>query len=185
MSIYHSSDQLRSPMVRRLYQWWMANCRFGLPDRSDFEPTDFADLLPNIMILDVEHDPFRVRYRLVGTRAREATGFNILGRYLDELMPTEPEAPWLDIYWQSYQQRAPVIGESTCTTTAGGLFTYEYGVFPLRKGNPRVDQFVAIEDYGNLTSTLTDLVQWSEREKPVIFDGQSFVERDGRQPISK
>jgi hypothetical protein len=185
MSIYHNTDQLRSPMVRRLHQWWMANRRFGLPDRSDFEPMDFADLLPNILILDVEHEPFRVRYRLVGTKAREATGFNIVGRYLDELMPTEPEAPWLEIYWQSYQQRIPFIGECTCTTTAGGLFTHEYGIFPLRKGAQQVDQFVAIEDYANLTSTLTDLVQWSEREKPVIFDGQSFIEGPTRQIFLK
>lgn len=185
MSIYHNTDQLRSPMVRRLRQWWMANCRFGLPDRADFEPIDFSDLLPNILILDVERQPFRVRYRLVGTKVMEATGFNIVGRYLDELMPTEPEAPWLDIYWQSYQERMPIIGESICTTTAGSLFTHEYGIFPLRKGTQQVDQFIAIEDYGNLVSTLTDLVQWSERERPVLIDGQSFIERRDQQQITK
>ena len=100
----------------------------------------------------------------------EATGFNITGRYLDELMPTEPEAPWLDLYARCCETRGPVIGSSTCTTTSGGLFTHEFCLFPLRKDGTSVDQVLSIEDYGNLTSTLTDLVEWRER---VIESGQS------------
>ena len=185
MGIYHSIDQLQSPMVRQLHQWWSADRHGDIPDRSDFDPVDFAALLPNILIVDVEHQPFRVRYRLVGTRVIEATGFNIVGHYLDELMPTEPEAPWMDIYLQSYLERAPIVGTSTCTTTSGSLFTHEYGLFPLRKGGQSVDQFISIEDYGNLASTLTDLVQWSERKRPVLFDGQVFVDNDPVQPPTK
>jgi hypothetical protein len=36
-------------------------------------------------------------------------------------------------------------------------------LFPLRKGGTAVDQFVAVEDYGDLSSTLLDLVEWRER----------------------
>lgn len=93
----------------------------------------------------------------------EATGFNITGRYLDELLPTEPEAPWMDLYRASYERRLPILGTSTCRTTNGGLFTQEYGLFPLRRGGASVDQFLAIEDYGDLHSTLMDLVDWRER----------------------
>ncbi len=162
-------------MVLQLHQWWSAHRRDDIPDRSDFDPVNFAALLPNILIVDVEHKPFRIRYRLVGTKVLEATGFNIVGHYLDELMPTEPEAPWMDIYLQSYVERTPVVGTSTCTTTAGSMFTHEYGLFPIRKGGKSVDQFIAIEDYGDLASTLTDLVQWSERKKPADFAAQSLV----------
>lgn len=164
-TVYSSIDQLKSAMTRRVHEWWMAH-RGGsdVPDRGDFDPADFKDLLPYILISDVEAEPFRIRYRLVGTRAADATGFNIVGRYLDELMPTEPEAPWMDLYEQSFRRRQPVIGACTCTTTNGGLFTYEYGLFPLRKGGQAIAQFLAIEDYADLASTLTDLVHWSERE---------------------
>jgi hypothetical protein len=178
MGIYHSIDQVQSAMVRQLHQWWSANRGDDIPDRSEFDPVNFAALLPNILIVDVEHQPFRVRYRLVGTRVMEATGFNIVGHYLDELMPTEPEAPWMEIYLQSYLERAPIIGTSTCTTTSGSLFTHEYGLFPLRRGGQPVDQFISIEDYGNLASTLTDLVQWSERKKSADFDVQSLIVPD-------
>lgn len=151
-------------MVRRIHEWWSAHRHGDLPDRADFDPSAVKDLLPNILLADVEHDPFRIRYRLVGTKVVDATGFNITGRYLDEMMPTEPEAPWQDLYRMAYERRAPVLGTSECTTTAGGLFSYEYGLFPLRKGGRDIDQFLAIEDYGDLASTLTDLVQWRQRD---------------------
>jgi len=164
VTVYSNIDQMTSAMTRRIHDWWMSHRRGEIPDRSDFDPAEFKDLLPYILISDVEASPFRIRYRLVGTRAAEATGFNIVGRYLDELMPTEPEAPWLELYELSFRQREPVIGACTCTTTNGGLFTYEYGLFPLRRGSRVVAQFLAIEDYCNLASTLTDLVQWTERD---------------------
>lgn len=178
MAIYRSDDQIQSALIRRLSQWWTANCSNDIPDRSNFDPLNFTALLPNILIVDVEHRPFRIRYRLVGTKVAEATGFNIVGRYLDELMPTEPEAPWMDLYLQAYQQRAPIVGTSTCTTTSGSLFTHEYGLFPLRKGGQSVDQFICIEDYGGLASTLTDLVQWSERKLPGDSEGGPFSDPD-------
>jgi hypothetical protein len=166
VSLYASIDQLQSAMIRQLHSWWTARCGGDIPDRSDFDPIDFKRSLPNMLIADIEHQPFRVRYRVVGTKVVDATGFDITGQYLDQLMPTVPEAPWLELYQLTYRTRRPVIGTSTCTTTAGGLFTHEFGLFPLRKGRAAVDQVVSMEDYGNLTSTLTNLVQWRERKRP-------------------
>jgi hypothetical protein len=159
-----SIDRIASPMVRRIHAWWMAHARDGAPDRADFDPAAFKDLLPNILLADVEYPPFRLRYRLVGARVADATGFNIVGRYLDEMMPTEPEAPWQDLYHHAFRQATPLVGISACTTTSGGLFSYEYGLFPIRKGGAQIAQFIAIEDYGDLASTLTDLVEWRERK---------------------
>lgn len=139
MTIYLLESELKSEMIRTLHRWWMSKCRADIPDRSEFDPADFKRLLPYILVTDIEHAPFRVRYRVVGTKVVEATGFNITGRYLDELMPTEPEAPWLDLYARCCETRVPVIGNSTCTTTSGELFTHEFGLFPLRmNGQPHL-----------------------------------------------
>ena len=134
MAIYSNPDEVRSEMVRSMLQWWLAKSGGDIPDRDDLDPADLKPLLPNILISDVEHDPFRIRYRLVGTSAREATGFNIVGRYLDELLPTDPDEPWMADYSLSYRTRRPVLGVSSIKTTSGEIFTYEYGLFPLRKG---------------------------------------------------
>lgn len=163
MAVYSNPDQVRSDMVRSLLRWWLGKCRGDIPDRGDLDPEELKSLLPNILVSDVEHDPFRIRYRLVGTRAREATGFNIVGRYLDELLPADPDEPWMDDYLLAYRTRRPVLGVSSIRTTSGEIFTYEYGLFPLRKGGDAIEQFVAVEDYGDLLSTLLDLVEWRER----------------------
>ena len=168
MAVYNNPDDVRSDMVRSMLQWWLGKCSShtpnrDIPDRDDLDPAELKPLLPNILVSDVEHDPFRIRYRLVGTRAREATGFNIVGRYLDELLPTDPDEPWMDDYRLAYQTRRPVLGVSSIRTASGEIFTYEYGLFPLRKGGAAIEQFVAVEDYGDLSSTLLDLVEWRER----------------------
>ncbi|MGF1594831.1 MAG: PAS domain-containing protein [Kiloniellaceae bacterium] len=163
MGLYADDSELESEMIRTLLRWWRAKCAGDIPDRADFDPADLKRLLPNIFMADVEQDPFRIRYRLVGTRATEATGMNITGRYLDELMPANPHEPWMVYYRRAWEQRVPVFGCSEAPTISGGRFTYEFGLFPLRRGGREVAQFVAIEDYFDLTSTLTELKEWRDR----------------------
>jgi len=57
-----------------------------------------------------------------------------------------------------------VIAAVAPPTRGGGRFTYEFGLFPLRKGGTAVDQFVSIEDYFDLTTGLTQLVEWREAD---------------------
>jgi hypothetical protein len=53
-------------------------------------------------------------------------------------------------------------------TSDGKLFTYEFGIFPLRRGGETVDQFVAVEDYFGLTSTIVQVEPWREKsDRPV------------------
>lgn len=149
-------------MIRTLHRWWLERGAGDIPDRADFDPADLKPLLPNIFLVDVEHAPFRIRYRLVGTRATEVTGFDITGHYLDELLPSDVGEPWMAHYHTAYRTRRPVFGAVDARTRSGGMFVYEFGLFPLRKGGADVDQFVSIEDYFDLTSTLTQLVEWRD-----------------------
>ena len=57
------------------------------PPRGAFDPLDWPDLLPNIWMLDVVRDPFRLRFRLVGSEVVEQIKLNPTGKWLDEAMP--------------------------------------------------------------------------------------------------
>lgn len=167
MGLFASYSEIRSEKVRALLQWWLDKCDDGIPDRSILDPTDMKALLPNLFLLDVQHEPFRVRYRLIGTRAREATGFDITGRYLDELLPAGEDQHWVDYYREAYRTRRPAVGSIAAPTTIGTLFTYEFGLFPLRNGGTSVDRFVSIEDYFDFIGSFGggstgDFVEWKD-----------------------
>lgn len=159
MPVWTAIEQSNSPMVRALHTWWLAHPgASGVPDRRDLDPAALRSVLPNLFISDVEPEPFRVRYRLVGTKAVRTIGFDITGRYLDELLGVAPEVPWLDYYRTVYDSRAPLLGSVVVPAKAGGTFTYEFGLFPLTQGGSNIAQIAAIEDYFDFDRTAAQLV---------------------------
>lgn len=150
---------MQSDMVRTLHGWWMAACRpNGLPDRADFDPAAFKLLLPNLIIVAVEPEPFRIRYRLVGTKVVDYTGFEFTGRYLDELGPSDAAGYWQDCYRAAYESRSPFFGSMTEPTTSGDEFTYEFGFFPVSRGDDV--QIIVVEDYFGFELTAATLRPW-------------------------
>jgi hypothetical protein len=161
LPVWTDAAQCQSPMILRLYDWW---CSKGgpstVPDRSAVDPLELKTLLPNILIAEAEHNPFRVKYRLVGTKVTEITGLDITGRYIDELLSAEPDQPWQDHYATVYQSRIPLFGLTTVPTSAGGIVDYEFAVLPLRHGGDRVEQFIALEDYFRFLGTIEQIEPW-------------------------
>jgi hypothetical protein len=86
LSVWTEDDRSQSKLVRSHYDCWRSmRGASDVPDRSAVDPTDLKRMLPNILISEVHHEPFRIKYRLVGTKVVEVTGFDIGGRFLHEL----------------------------------------------------------------------------------------------------
>ena len=148
MPTWTDPELTKSKLVRALYDWWIASSgAAGIPDRSAFDLVEHRKLMPNVLISEVETDPFRVRYRLVGTRIVANLGLDFTGRYLDDLLGKDFMIPWVGYYRQAYDERRPLMGELTEPTKSGGTFTYEFGIFPISRGGEEVKQFIALEDY--------------------------------------
>ncbi len=76
------------PIVRALYEHWRAiHPPHGLPGRQHFDPMAVPALLRNVWLLDVERDPFRFRYRVIGSALIEAGTPVRTGAWLHEAMP--------------------------------------------------------------------------------------------------
>lgn len=160
MPVWTAIEHNRSQMVRALHAWWLARRGpSGLPDRRDLDPAALRALLPNLFIADIEPAPFRVRYRLVGTKSVRVIGFDITGRYLDELLSVEPEVPWMDYYRIVYESREPLLGSVVVPASSGGTFTYEFGLFPLTQGGTAIAQVAAVEDYFDFDLTAAQLAK--------------------------
>ncbi len=161
MPIIAELEQMKSEMVRTLHGWWISARRAnGLPCRDDFDPAQCKALLPNLVVSDVEQDPFRVRYRLVGTRVVAFTGYEFTGRYADEFRPAEVADYWQGCYRASHATQRPVFGSVTEPTRSGGEFTFEFGIFPLSLSGDGVEQFICVEDYFGVSLISAQLQPW-------------------------
>jgi hypothetical protein len=76
-----NSDEITHPTLVAIYRYW-DNKRRGraMPQRADIDPTEIVRLLPYIFMVDVERDPLRFRYRLIGTAICEFLGRDFTGR---------------------------------------------------------------------------------------------------------
>src|SRR5581483_1236170 len=150
-----------SPLVKAVHGWWAAHRRAnGLADRGDLDPAALKGCVANLIIADAEPEPFRVRYRLVGTKVVQYTGFDFTGRYLDALGTPDLIGHWQRDYWTAYHERRPVLGSTVEPTTTGGEVTFEFGIFPLARGGEAVAQFVSVEDYFGFDLTSAQLLPW-------------------------
>ncbi|MDF1721892.1 MAG: PAS domain-containing protein [Minwuia sp.] len=95
--------------LQAIYRYWdekRAGRRF--PARADLDPADLVPYLGNISMIDVEYDPFRLRYRLVGTRITTMMRRDATGHYYDELYPPELMESIYDIYHWMIENGRPM-----------------------------------------------------------------------------
>jgi len=83
-------DTLEHPVLIGLRDYWqrIADGR-PMPARRDFEPLDITNVLPHIVLFDVEGDPPRFKFRLAGTAATERAGLDPTGRYFNDFPDSE------------------------------------------------------------------------------------------------
>ena len=143
-----------APRVRQLRDYWESKRRGrALPARADIEPVEIKSLLPDLIIADLFTDPLRVRFRLAGTRVCDAFGFNIVGRWLEELNVAADIPFWVAQYGRMMTTQAPVYGRTTGTHGDFELFRGNWAMFPLSSDGQRVDQCLEIEDWAKGSPT--------------------------------
>lgn len=85
-----ATNALRSSHLARLFAFWKDRHQGDeIPSRADFKSEELLRFGGRIALIDVEHDPLRFRYRLVGTRITDALGRDSTGRYFDQLYDDE------------------------------------------------------------------------------------------------
>lgn len=85
MSDPFNPDVIEEPALRELYDYWAEKCGSrAIPARGDIDPLDIPKLLPQIYMIDVERDPMRFRFRLIGTTIITWFGRDATGLYMDE-----------------------------------------------------------------------------------------------------
>jgi hypothetical protein len=142
-------SDIGSELIQQFHRHWLQLCCNGrLPSRSDIDPSNFKRILPSVVMADIEQDPFRVRYRLCGTRVAEFCG-NLTGRYLDELATTDlwSMAACLRQYQIVAAEGRPVFSFDWMVGQSGARHPFQTGIWPLANDGRNVDMCIAVEDY--------------------------------------
>ncbi|MDY0874224.1 PAS domain-containing protein [Dongia rigui] len=142
-------DHADVPNIHRLHAYWQSLAGGATPDRAQVDPGAIKDLLPYICIVEFEAEPFRVHYRLSGTKVDEINGFSLVGLYLDQLGTPESKgavAHLADFYRRCWETAKPCFSAYRWPRRSGGHLDVKFAMFPLSVDG-KVAQAIAIEDW--------------------------------------
>ncbi|MEQ9334639.1 PAS domain-containing protein [Thalassobaculum sp.] len=164
--LVRSGATLASPRLRELRDYWLSLAAGRvMPAREDLDPLDIPRLLPNLMLVDVFHDPQRFRLRLVGTRLTELAKRDSTGRWMDaSLYGDNTERVLLDLR-ACADTGAPVASLDTAPYLENDWIRAEALLLPLGRQDGTVDmilegiEVVAGKGAGSDGNTVT-LLDW-------------------------
>jgi hypothetical protein len=132
------------PRIARLYEYWQAiHPPDGLPGRQHFDPTDTRDLLPDLSLLEVQREPFRVRYRLAGTNIVRAIKREVTGHWLDDVQEARAIPGYFDRFRAVVETKAPSWRRGPPHFQLDAIFASLEDVFlPLARDGQTVDMIL-------------------------------------------
>ena len=148
-AIFEEVAQARMLSTQMLFNYWRASCSDGVPPmRGEIDPAALRDILPLLLLGDIEPEPFRVLFRLVGTGVADFSRQDFSGQYLDELVYSARDSvDWSACYRFVHGARAGLVGVNDLHFADGRVTSYEFAIFPLLRGDDPAGSFIAIEAY--------------------------------------
>ena len=151
--LYLAEPTGRSNMIALVMSHWQAlrNQR-RFPARAEIDPTAIYNALPYVSVLQYQHAPYRIQFRLVGNEVARLYGGNVHGRFLDE-MEWDPQdiTDTAHIFDRLYREAVPLFGLSYTNFQAKADRVFEWAVFPLSDDGEWVTHALSIDDYTMVT----------------------------------
>ena len=120
-----------SELLDLLAYWKEQRGQQLMPSRADMDPLDLPAHLGYLCLIDVEHDPMRLRYRLIGATITETMGRDMTGRYFDEIYEDEILRDSLAAYTWIVEHRAPLRISGHALYSSKSHYLYEILNLPL------------------------------------------------------
>lgn len=143
-----SPDRLESPHLRVLASWYQsARSGDAWPPRDAFRPELLAPAtLPHLGLVEVEPQPFRVLYRLLGSVLTASMGgASVRQRYLDEL--DWPQRDELQALWRHAYDLAEPRYLRGSQVICGTTLAFESCALPLGSPGDATRRYLVGEDY--------------------------------------
>lgn len=123
-----------------------------LPARRHIDPAELKPFLPNVWLLDIQHAPFRARYRVIGTHLVDITGRDLTGLWIDEI-GADAAARIYPSLQRVAELRAPVhFRGQAFYNNADRVRIVEYVLLPLAANGHDVDMVLGHSVYASALS---------------------------------
>lgn len=148
MHDFERVPQVLHPRLQRFLDYWLKKRGDRrMPTREDVDPTEIQPLLPGICLLDIHYQGEavdRVRFRLAGTEIYEMAGFEVTGRFIDQIMPSERYAEVHRQFSWIVEHKEPVYRRFTWHASPVTGVVYERILAPLGPPEGRVSHFIGM-----------------------------------------
>jgi hypothetical protein len=117
--------------LRRLYLYWRERCGARtFPSRDDIDPVEFGYALGRVSLIDVVDDPPRFYYRLVSTQITRHLGYEMTGKFVDQ-MPEPEMRDFAERHYRRALAAAAPLYESDEVVLDGRRWRHESLALPL------------------------------------------------------
>lgn len=141
---------LTDPMVLQVLNYWYAQRGTRrMPSPSNINPIDLPKALPHLMMLQVDHDPFQISYRLIGEHIADSHGANFRGRPVLDVNKQRPQLGTLlfELFKAVAELRRPVGVGGEIEFPGGGYMSFEAAYMPLSIDGERTDRILTVTVY--------------------------------------
>lgn len=140
--------KLTSPLQQRAHAYWQSKLSGRrMPSRKDLEPTEIPELLANIVLVDVSHDPLDFRYRLIGTAIVERIAFDYTGKRFAEIDHQQSGSKVWETAARICEERAPLISDIPYVGPDQWVRGYRDLYLPLSDDGDQVNMIVGIVEF--------------------------------------
>lgn len=157
---------LKDPKVLEILNYWYAKRGDRrMPSPNDIDPIDFAKHMPHLMMLQVEYEPFRLTYRLIGEHIAYSHGANFKGQSVLAVNDKMPKLGTMlfELYRAVTELKRPVGVGGEMDFAGGGYMSFEAAYMPLSFDGDRTDRLFTVTVYREISA-----VQRFENELAMI-----------------
>jgi hypothetical protein len=129
-------------------QWQRKRGIRAMPARADFDPLELKPILPQLILIEVMHDPPDFRYRLAGTMSRDLRGVEVTGHSVLELVPRQHGLMLWNDLCEMQRTLEPQYVQVSVISREGEPLSYRVLRLPLGVDGQTLDMIMVLQDYG-------------------------------------
>ncbi len=138
---------IRSERLREVYVYWASKIVGGrLPSRASINPVEIPRLLPFVFLIDVEREPQRFRFRLVGTQICTWAGRDATGLYTDDAGFGPHGEALTRQYAEVVTRRRALYSEQPAARPERNYVFYDKVVLPLSADGVHINMLLCASD---------------------------------------